>query len=69
MMLITKRITGKRILQAENSRDITGVYFIHIIPAVSAHAHQTADAFFLTLHGIIEHHTLFDRSGIDPEIS
>ena len=67
MLLVADRITGRGCLEADRSRDITGVNLFKLHSLVCVHLQNTADTLFLLLRGVEDVGTGIQRARVDAE--
>ena len=67
MLIITDRITGSSQLKAYCCSDITGIYFIQLLPLIGMHLQDTSYPLLFVLCRIQHIRTGIKRSGIYPE--
>ena len=68
MMLITKRITGRCILETDSCGDITGIDFFDVCTVVRMHLHQSAESFFCVFCRIEDIRACSRYTGVDSEV-
>ena len=69
MFGIAQRISGRRVLHADDGADITGVHLVDFITLVGVHAKDTTDALLVSFGRVVYVAAALQYSTIYTEIS